>query len=84
MLRGFVVLVIIISSFVSPKASFKTAQLKYPRVKAAFQDKGKLMANLYKSKQLNIKNAHVFIRVFNKKMNLNCGQYQFPQSSLQK
>ncbi len=64
MLRGFVVLVIIISSFVSPKASFKTAQLKYPRVKAAFQDKGKLMANLYKSKQLNIKNAHVFIRVF--------------------
>ncbi len=64
MWRVFVLLLFILSAFATPKTSFKTAQLKYPRVKAAFQNKEKLMINLYKSKQINIKNAHIFIRVF--------------------
>jgi hypothetical protein len=64
MWRVIVILLFILSAFVVPKASFKTAQLKYTRVKTAFQDKGKLMSELYKSKQLNIKNAHIFMRVF--------------------
>jgi murein L,D-transpeptidase YafK len=64
MFRIVVFFLFTFASFIPPKASFKTAQLKFPRVKAAFQDKGKLMTDLYKSKQLNIKNAHLFIRVF--------------------
>jgi murein L,D-transpeptidase YafK len=64
MWRVIVILLFILSAFVVPKASFKTAQLKYRRVKTAFHDKGKLMSELYKSKQLNIKNAHIFMRVF--------------------
>lgn len=64
MWRVFVLILFILTSFVSPKASFKTAQLKYPRVKAAFQDKGKLISDFYKNKKLDIKNAHIFIRVF--------------------
>jgi murein L,D-transpeptidase YafK len=64
MFRIVVFFLFTFASFIPPKASFKTAQLKFPRVKAAFQDKGKLVNKLYTNKNLNIKNAHIFIRVF--------------------
>jgi murein L,D-transpeptidase YafK len=64
MFRVIILLLFVVTSFTSPKVSFKTAQLKYPRVKTAFQEKGKYMSNLYHDKKLNIKNAHIFIRVF--------------------
>jgi len=53
-----------LTSFVSPKGSFKSTQLKYARVKEAFQEKGKSMAKLYENKKIKINNAHIFMRVF--------------------
>ena len=64
MLRLLFLLLLTLTSFVSPKASFKAAQLKYPRVKDAYQNKSKLLAGIYKNKKIDIKNAHIFIRVF--------------------
>lgn len=64
MLRLLIFLLFVFASFTAPKTSFKTAQLKYPRVKAAFQEKGKLVNKLYTQKKIDLKNAHIFIRVF--------------------
>lgn len=64
MFRFFAFIILTLCSFTSPKTSFKTAQLKYPRVKAAFQERGKELTQLYTSKKLNPKTSHVFIRAF--------------------
>ena len=64
MFRIVVFFLFVFASFIPPKATFKTTQLKYPRVKAAFQEKGKLVTKLYANNNLNIKNAHIFLRVF--------------------
>ena len=64
MFRLLVFFLFVFASFTTPKATFKTTQLKHPRVKAAFQEKGKLVNKLYTNKNLNIKNSHIFIRVF--------------------
>jgi murein L,D-transpeptidase YafK len=64
MFRLHIILGFLFCSFIAPKQSFKTAQLKFPRVKTAFQNKANLMVSLYKNKNLNIQNAHIFIRVF--------------------
>jgi murein L,D-transpeptidase YafK len=59
-----VVLLLIFSSFASPKAGFKATQLKFPRVKEAFNEKGKTLSKLYEKSNLKINNAHIFLRVF--------------------
>lgn len=60
----FAIFLFVYASFTVPKTGFKAAQLKYPRVKAAYSEKEKELAGHYKSKQLDLKNAFIFIRVF--------------------
>ena len=64
MFRILVFFAFLFASFTTPKATFKTTQLKHARVKSAFQEKGKLVNKLYTNKNLNIKNSQIFIRVF--------------------
>lgn len=64
MIRVILFLLVGLSSFTSPKASFKKAQLKYARVKAAYELKEKTVQELYKKQDLNLKSSTIFIRVF--------------------
>jgi len=64
MIRVILFLLIGLSSFAPPKVSFKKTQLKYARVKAAYESKEKTVQALYKKHDLNLRNSSIFIRVF--------------------
>jgi murein L,D-transpeptidase YafK len=50
--------------------AFKAAQLKYPRVKAAYEDKEKLVLDRLKEKYIDKSTVNIFLRVFKKEMRL--------------
>jgi murein L,D-transpeptidase YafK len=51
-------------------AAFKASQMKYPRVKEAYQDKEKLVLDRLKEKYIDKSSVNIFIRVFKKEMRL--------------
>jgi murein L,D-transpeptidase YafK len=51
-------------------ADFKAAQMKYPRVKEAYNDKEKLVLDRLKEKYVDKSSVNIFIRVFKKEMRL--------------
>ncbi len=49
---------------------FKEAQLKYPRVRTAYKEKGEITQKLYEDKKLDIKSLNIYIRVFKQEKEL--------------
>ncbi|MBX9851755.1 MAG: L,D-transpeptidase family protein [Cytophagaceae bacterium] len=65
----FLPLVFLFFSYNAPQ-SFKTAQLKFPRVKAAYDIKEQGLKELLESKNLNLSSLEIFIRAFKKEEDL--------------
>lgn len=45
---------------------FKTAQLKYPRVKTAYQEKETSLKQVFREKKISFNELHLYIRIFKK------------------
>lgn len=60
---------LLVTSFFMPD-SFKSQQQKFPRVKTAYEEKEKLVKELFSSKGIEISSANIFIRVFKKEAQL--------------
>lgn len=63
----FISLFIMLFAILTPMqndAEFKQKQLTYPRVREAFQQKGKLLNELLKSKKISPDKVNIFIRIF--------------------
>ena len=65
----FLPLVFLFFSYNAPQ-SFKTAQLKFARVKAAYETKEQTLKELLESKNLNLASLEIFIRAFKKEEDL--------------
>jgi murein L,D-transpeptidase YafK len=63
-IQYFTIFLVALTAWLTPKDSFKKKQLKYERVKIAYQNKLNIVSNLYKNKSLEFTKSHVFIRVF--------------------
>ncbi|MBI4932213.1 MAG: L,D-transpeptidase family protein [Bacteroidetes bacterium] len=74
-------LIIFSSAFMTD--DFKSQQQKFPRVKTAYEEKEKLVKELFSSKGVELSSANIFIRVFKKEAQLEIWAKPFKDEKYQ-
>ncbi len=67
---AFAVLLVLNGIFYPAEKGFRAEQLKYPRVREAIMEKESILSKLYADKNVSLKSANIFIRIFKEENDL--------------